>query len=81
VGIGGTVVTVRQVREERAALALTDAVTRLSETQDVSDEVYEQAVSVFTEGQYRAVAWAIAVINAFQRLGATSRWKLPPEPQ
>jgi AhpD family alkylhydroperoxidase len=68
-------------QEERAALALTDAMTRLSETQDVPDEVYEQAVSVFTEDQYRAVAWTITVINAFNRLGVTSRWKLPPEPQ
>jgi hypothetical protein len=23
----------------------------------------------------------ITVINAFNRLGVTSRWKLPPEPQ
>jgi AhpD family alkylhydroperoxidase len=62
---------------ERAALALTDAMTRLSETRDVPDEVYEQAVSVFTEDQYRAVAWAIVVINAFNRLGVTSRLMLP----
>ena len=64
---------------ERAALALTDAMTRLSETQDVPDEVYEQAVSVFTEDQYRAVAWAIIVINAYNRLAVTGRSKLPPE--
>jgi AhpD family alkylhydroperoxidase len=68
-------------QQERAALALTDAMTRLSETQDVADEIYEQAVSVFTEDEYRAVAWAITVINAFNRLGVASRWKLPPEPQ
>jgi alkylhydroperoxidase family enzyme len=67
--------------QERAALALTDAMTRLSETQDVPDEVYDRAVSVFTEDQYRAVAWTITAINAFNRLGVTSRWKLPPEPQ
>ena len=60
---------------ERAVLALTDAMTRLSETRDVPDEVYEQAVSVFTEDQYRAVAWAITVINAFNRVGVASRWK------
>ena len=63
--------------QERAALALTDAMTRLSQTQDVPDEVYEQAVSAFTEEQYRAVAWAITVINAFNRLSVTSR-KAPP---
>ena len=63
--------------QERAALALADAMTRLSQTQDVPDEVYEQAVSVFTEEQYRAVAWAITVINAFNRLSVTSRRALP----
>jgi AhpD family alkylhydroperoxidase len=63
--------------QERAALALTDAMTRLSVTQDVPDQVYEQAVSVFTEDQYRVVAWAITVINAFNRLGVTSRKPLP----
>ena len=63
--------------QERAALALTDAMTRLSQTQDVPDEVYEQAVSVFTEEQYRVVAWAITVINAFNRLSVTSRRALP----
>jgi AhpD family alkylhydroperoxidase len=67
--------------QERAALALTDAMTRLPETQDVPDEVYEQAVSAFTEDQYRAVAWSIIVINAFNRLSVTSRSKLPPEPR
>jgi hypothetical protein len=47
--------------------------TLLPETQDVPDEVCEQAVSVFTEDQYRAVARTITVINAFNRLGVTSR--------
>jgi hypothetical protein len=32
---------------------------------------------VFTEDQYRAVAWAITVVNAFNRLGVTSRKPLP----
>jgi AhpD family alkylhydroperoxidase len=63
--------------QEQAALALTDAMTRLPDTQDVPDEVYQQAIGVFTEDQYRAVAWAITVINAFNRLGVTSRKALP----
>jgi AhpD family alkylhydroperoxidase len=67
--------------QERAALALTDAMTRLSETQDVPEEVYAQAAGAFTEDQYRAVAWAITVINAFNRLSVTMRNPLPPEPQ
>jgi AhpD family alkylhydroperoxidase len=65
--------------QERAALALTDAMTRLSQTQNVPDHVYEQAIGVFTEEQYRAVGWAITVINAFNRLGVTSRKPLPAE--
>jgi hypothetical protein len=53
--------------------------TRLAETQDVSDEVYEEATRVFIEDQYRVVAWAITVINAFNRLGVTSRKPLPAQ--
>jgi AhpD family alkylhydroperoxidase len=63
--------------QERAALALTDAMTLLPLAQDVPDEVYAQATAVFTEDQYRAVAWAVTVINAFNRLGVTSRKPLP----
>lgn len=66
--------------KERAAFALTDVVTKLSEHQEVPDEVYERAIAVFTEEQYAAVIWAIAVINAFNRLGVTSRKPLPKEP-
>jgi AhpD family alkylhydroperoxidase len=65
--------------QERAALALTDAMTRLSQTQDVPDEVYEQATAAFTEEQYRVVAWAVTVINAFNRLGVASRKPLPAQ--
>ncbi len=64
--------------QERAALALTEAMTRLSQTQDVPDQVYDEAVRVFTEDQYRVIAWAITVINAFNRLGVTSRKAPPP---
>ena len=35
--------------QERAALELTEALTRLSETRDVPDDVYEYATKVFTE--------------------------------
>jgi alkylhydroperoxidase family enzyme len=66
--------------QERAALALTDAMTRLPETQDVPDEVYAQAVGVLTEDQYRAVAWTITMINAFNRLSVTSRKPLHSGP-
>nr|WP_092528960.1 carboxymuconolactone decarboxylase family protein [Amycolatopsis arida] len=66
--------------QERAALALTEAMTRLSERQDVPDDVYERALAVFTEAQYVAVAWAATVINAFNRLGVTSHKPLPRNP-
>jgi AhpD family alkylhydroperoxidase len=66
--------------EERAALALTDAMTRLSEHQDVPDDVYEQATAALTEEQYAVVAWAVTVINAFNRLGVTSHKPLPADP-
>lgn len=62
---------------ERAALELTEAMTLLPETQDVSDEVYEQARAAFDERQYAVVAWAITAINAFNRLGVTGRKPLP----
>ncbi|PRY31665.1 carboxymuconolactone decarboxylase family protein [Umezawaea tangerina] len=63
--------------EERAALELTEAVTRLSETQDVPDDVYDRATSTFTEPQYQALLWSIVVINAWNRLSVTSRAPLP----
>ncbi|TQI94540.1 AhpD family alkylhydroperoxidase [Amycolatopsis cihanbeyliensis] len=69
--------TALYTEQERAALALTEAMTRLAQTQDVPDEVYEQATAVFTEQQYAAVGWAIALINTLNRLGVTSRKELP----
>jgi AhpD family alkylhydroperoxidase len=63
--------------QERAALALTEAMTKLSQLQDVPDDVYEEATRVFTEEQYRAVAWAIIVINSWNRMAITSHSPLP----
>ena len=54
--------------QERAALALTEAITRLSETRDVPDDVYERATAVFTEDQYSAIVWLIMAINGWNRL-------------
>jgi AhpD family alkylhydroperoxidase len=64
-------------QQERAALALTEAVTRLSETREVSDEVYTEATAVFTGEQYQVVAWAAAVINTFNRFAVPSHKPLP----
>ncbi len=63
--------------QERAALELTEALTRLAETNDVPDEVYEHATKVFTESQYQAVVWMVMVINAYNRIVLPGHPKLP----
>jgi AhpD family alkylhydroperoxidase len=59
--------------QERAALELTEALTRLSETRDLPDEVYELATKVFTEAQYQAVVWLVVIINGLNRLAVPAR--------
>lgn len=63
--------------EERAALELTEVLTKLPQYQDVPDEIYERAVKVFNEAQYQAVVWMILTINSFNRLAVPARPKLP----
>jgi AhpD family alkylhydroperoxidase len=63
--------------QERAALELTETITRLSETCDVPDEVYEYATKVFTESQYQAVCWLVVIINGYNRLAVPARPALP----
>ena len=63
--------------QERAALALTEAMTRLAEHGDVPDDVYAEATRVFSEEQYRVVAWAVIVINSWNRMAITSHAPLP----
>jgi AhpD family alkylhydroperoxidase len=65
---------------ERAALALAEALTKLSKTQDVPDDVYDQALAAFTPEQYCAMVWIVTVYNAFNRLSVCSRTPLPPTP-
>jgi AhpD family alkylhydroperoxidase len=61
---------------ERAALALTEAATRLTDG-PVGDDVYGAAAAEFTEVELAELIWSIAVINAWNRLGATARaWPL-----
>ena len=61
---------------ERAALALTEAATRLTEA-PVGDEVFAPAAAQFTEVELAELIWTITVINAWNRLGATARaWPL-----
>ncbi|SRR6266536_407393 len=59
---------------ERAALALTEAATRLADRADpVPDEVWNEAARHYTEPQLAALVVAIAAINAFNRLNVTTR--------
>ncbi len=59
---------------ERAALALTEAVTRLSDRTDpVSDEIWEEAALHYDERALAALVLAIATINAWNRLNVATR--------
>lgn len=60
---------------DRAALRLTDAVTRVSDGH-VSDEDYDAAAAVLTEDQISAVTWLATVMNAFNRVAITSRYRV-----
>jgi AhpD family alkylhydroperoxidase len=63
---------------ERAALDLTDAVTRLGE-QGVPDDVWEQAVKAWSETEVLDLVLAIATINVWNRLAITTRMQPPAE--
>jgi AhpD family alkylhydroperoxidase len=59
---------------ERAALALTEAVTRLADGPDaVPDEVWAEAARHYSESQLAGLVLAIAAINAFNRINAATR--------
>ncbi|MGO9960727.1 MAG: carboxymuconolactone decarboxylase family protein [Solirubrobacteraceae bacterium] len=59
---------------ERAALALTEATTRLADHADgVPDEVWEEAGRHYDESQLAGLVIAIAGINAWNRINAATR--------
>jgi AhpD family alkylhydroperoxidase len=59
---------------ERAALALTEAATRLADRPDpIPDEVWEQASRHYDESALAALVVSIAAINAWNRINATTR--------
>jgi AhpD family alkylhydroperoxidase len=59
---------------ERAALALTEAATRLADRSDpVPDEVWEEAARHYDESQLGGLVLAIAGINAWNRINAATR--------
>ncbi|WP_328860028.1 carboxymuconolactone decarboxylase family protein [Streptomyces sp. NBC_00306] len=60
--------------DERAALALTEAVTRLSDTSDpVPDAIWDAAADHFDEKQLASIILMIGVTNLFNRLNVTTR--------
>jgi AhpD family alkylhydroperoxidase len=59
---------------ERAALALTEAVTRLSDRPDpVPDEIWNEAARHFDEDALAALVLSIAMINLWNRLNVATR--------
>jgi len=59
---------------ERAALALTEAVTRLSDKDDpVPDDIWEEAARHYDEKALAALLVSIATTNVFNRLNVTTR--------
>ena len=60
--------------EERAALALTEAVTRLSDRADaIPDDVWEEAARHYDEPALAALVLSIATVNLWNRLNAATR--------
>jgi AhpD family alkylhydroperoxidase len=57
---------------ERAALALTDAVTLVAETH-VPAEVYEEAARCFDSEELAHLIWQIAAINVWNRVAVATR--------
>lgn len=65
---------------ERAALALTEAATRLADQSDpVPDAVWNEAANHYDEGAMSDLVMNIAMINFWNRLNATTRQIVDPE--
>jgi alkylhydroperoxidase family enzyme len=59
---------------ERAALALTEAVTRLSDRSDpVPEEIWAEAASQFSESELAGLLLSIAMTNVWNRLNVSTR--------
>lgn len=58
--------------KERAALALTEAVTLVASSR-VPDDVYNAALTVFTKEEVAVILMAIVTINSWNRIAVTSR--------
>jgi AhpD family alkylhydroperoxidase len=59
---------------ERAALALTEAATRIADRGDaVPDDVWDEAADQFSEADLAVITLGIASINFFNRINATTK--------
>ena len=59
---------------ERAALALSEAVTRIADRPDpVPDEIWQEAARHYDETQLAALITAIALVNVWNRFNVTTR--------
>lgn len=58
---------------ERAALALTEAVTKIADAQQVPDAIYAEASQHFSEEELVNLMLAIVTINGWNRLAITFR--------
>ncbi|WP_433431448.1 carboxymuconolactone decarboxylase family protein [Nonomuraea sp. CA-141351] len=58
---------------ERAALALTEEATRLADREAVPDAVWEEAAQHYSEKQLGLLIVALAMINAWNRIGVAAR--------
>ncbi|HHX84155.1 MAG TPA: carboxymuconolactone decarboxylase family protein [Actinomycetales bacterium] len=61
--------------EERAALRLAEALTRLEDVAE-REAAQEAAAEVFTGEQLTAIEWTIVLINAFNRVSIASRHRV-----
>jgi AhpD family alkylhydroperoxidase len=62
--------------QEQAALALTEEITDLTR-RNVSDEVYARAAAAFSEREIGQVISMALTINAWNRIGVTTRLPIP----
>lgn len=60
---------------DRAALRLTEAITRVADGH-VGDDDYRAAAAVFSDPQISAIGWLVTVMNAFNRIAITSRYRV-----
>jgi len=63
--------------QERAALALTEEMTDLPNGNHVPDDVYARAAAAFSERELGQVIAICMTINAWNRIGVTTRLHVP----